>query len=352
MKKAIIIIIVILILLVAAGGAYFWYLMQQPLYEPGMVRSEENLRASLVPPEQPNDSSMWRVEEDIELFHFVEGEGRNVLIVHGGPGMPYIEPWSGLEPLTGAYRFYYYDQRGSGQSTRPIDTFTSNSYYENMTILDQTLGLGAQIADIERIRRLLGDEKLILIGHSWGGFLASLYAAEFPDRVEALILIAPADVLVMPQQSGGLFELVKQRLPAERQAEFEAYMQEYLDFGNIFTRSEADMVALNGEFGQYYQAVIDTSLPEQGQPGGWMTHAMYFSMGQRHDYREALKAVTAPVLVIHGAEDLQTEETTRIYVEAFSNAQFQVIEQAGHFAFLEQPDVFSQIMSKFLADLD
>lgn len=68
-----------------------------------------------------------------------------------------------------------------------------------MTTLEQTLGLGAQIADIERIRRLLGDEKLILMGHAWGGFLALLYAAEFPDRIDALILVFPADVLVMPQ---------------------------------------------------------------------------------------------------------------------------------------------------------
>jgi proline iminopeptidase len=352
MRKIIIFIISILMVLVIAGGAYVWYVMQQPLYEPGMVRAEENLRAPLVPPEQLADSPMWRVEEDIDLFHFAEGQGRNVLIVHGGPGMPYAEPWPGLEPLTEAYHLHYYDQRGCGESTRPIDTFASNNYYENMTTLDRTLGLGAQIADIERIRRLLGDDRLILIGHSWGGFLAALYAAEFPEHVEALILVSPADVLVMPQPGGDLFELVKQRLPAERQADFDAYLQEYLDFGDIFAKSEADLVALNQEFGQYYQAAIDTPLPEQGRPGGWMVQAMYFSMGRRHDYREALKAVTAPVLVIHGADDLQPEEATRLYVEALPNTRFQVIAQAGHFSFLEQPDVFAQTVSEFLADLD
>ena len=348
MKKIIIIIISILIGLVIAGGAYFWYVIQQPLYEPGMVRGEDNLRASLVPPEQPENSLAWRVEEDIELFHFAEGEGRNVVIVHGGPGAPYIEPWTGLKPLTGTYRFHYYDQRGCGESTRPIDTFSSNNYYENMTTLDRTLGLGAQIADIERIRRLLDEDKLILIGHSWGGFLAALYAAEFPDRVDALILISPADVLVMPQQNGGLFELVRQRLPAQRQADFEAYLLEYLDFGDIFAKSEVDLVALNQEFGNYYQAALGTPLPEQGRPGGWMVQAMYFSMGRRHDYREALKAVRVPVLVIHGAEDLQAEETTRLYVEALPKARFEVIEEAGHFSFLEQPDVFAKTVSKFL----
>lgn len=352
MKKTIIILATTLVVLVVAGGAYVWYMLQQPLYEPGMVRAEKNLRAPLTPPEQADNSPLWRVEADIELAHLARGAGRNVLIVHGGPGTPYTEPWAGLEPLIGTYRFHYYDQRGCGQSTRPIDTFASNNYYQNMTTLDQTLGLSAQVADMERIRRLLGDEQLLLIGHSWGGFLAALYAAEFPEHIEALILVAPADVLVMPQPSGGMFELVKQHLPAERRADFEAYLQEYLDFGNIFTKSEADLVALNQEFGMYYQAAVDTPLPQPGQPGGWMVQAMYFSMGQRHDYREALKAVNAPILVIHGAKDLQPEATTRAYAEAFPNATFQVIKQAGHFPFVQQPAVFAQVVGEFLDRLD
>jgi pimeloyl-ACP methyl ester carboxylesterase len=45
--------------------------------------------------------------------------------------------------------------------------------------------------------------------------------------------------------------------------------------------------------------------------------------------------VQAPLLVIHGADDLQTQATTRVYVEAFPNARFQVIEDARHFAFVE-----------------
>ena len=83
-----------------------------------------------------------------------------------------------------------------------------------------------------------------------------------------------------------------------------------------------------------------------------MGHAMYFSMGQRHDYRDALKMVATPVLIIHGTEDLQPEEASRLYVEAFPNARLQVIEQAGHFSFLEQPEVFAQTVSDFLANLD
>jgi proline iminopeptidase len=223
-----------------------------------------------------------------------------------------------------------------------------------MKTLDRSLGLGAQIADIERIRQILHDDKLILIGHSWGGFLASLYAAEFPEHVEALILVSPANTLVMPQPDAksDLFAAVREKLPADEQAQFDAFMQEYFDFKALFQKSEADLVAMNKQFGKYYLQIADVDTEwqpsSQGKPGGWMVWAGYVSMGQRHDYRPALHNVAVPVLVIHGADDLQSEAATHLYVEAFPNAEFAVIENAGHFTFEEQPEQFASVVESFL----
>ncbi len=353
MKRKLIIIASVLLVLIIAGGAGFWWMTRQPLYTPGMVSRTENLRSALTPPEQAGDPDFWQVENDISLYHFAVGNGRTVLVVHGGPGMPFREPMAGLEPLTGEYRFHYYDQRGCGKSTRPFDRFDSQNMYENMTLLDKTLGLGAQIADIERIRHILGEDKLILVGHSWGGFLASLYAAEFPDRVEKLILISPANSLVMPQPDADsdLFASVRSRLPQQELAEYDAFMKEYMDFNKLFQRSEADLIALDEQFGKYYMSVMELpeeNLVEQGELGGWMTWAMYISMGQQHDYRPLMRRVTAPVLVIHGTEDLQSEDASRLYSDTFPNARFEIIPDASHFSFQEQPEVFSQVAGDFL----
>jgi proline iminopeptidase len=222
-----------------------------------------------------------------------------------------------------------------------------------MARLERTLGLGAQIADIERIRRILGEERLVLIGHSWGGLLASLYAAEFPEHVAGLILIAPASMLVLPPPEGGsdLFESVRARLPEDQQAAFEAYMDEYMEFGGLFAKSEQDLIDLNARFGAFYAQVVDTIPIAQGRPGGWMVWAQYVSMGQRHDYRRALAAVSAPVLVLHGADDLQSEAASRLYAEAFPRSEFVVIEDAGHFMFEEQPETFSAVVEDFLGRL-
>ncbi len=357
MRKVILIAASVLVLIAIVGGAAFWVMMQQPLYEPGMVHTGKNLRAPLVPPAQTSDKNFWTVESDIKLYHFSDGAGENVLIVHGGPGFPFAQPLPGLKPLAGQYTFHYYDQRGSGKSSRPIATFSSSNYYENMQTLDKTLGLGAQIADIERIRQILGQDRLILIGHSFGGFLASLYAAEFPEHVKALVLVAPAETLIMPPESGGLFEQVKPLLPQEMRAEYDAYLKRYLDYGEIFGKSERELAALNAEFERYYTIVARQkgfAVPAESQPGaggGWMVHAMYMSMGLRHDYRSALKPVQAPVLVIHGDNDLQPEKASRMYAEAFPNAQFQVIKSAGHFSFDDQPKAFARAAGEFLSQV-
>jgi proline iminopeptidase len=351
MKKIILIVgLVILVLIIGIGGL-FYYMSMQPLYKPGMVSQGENLSAPLSPPAQPAGEQTWLVESGIELAHFSKGGGpKNVLMIHGGPGQPDTQAWSGLETLGEDYTFHYYAQRGSGESSRPIDRFESANLYQNIKTLDQQLGIGAQIADIERIRQILGQEKLILIGHSFGGFLASLYAAEFPEHVEALVLLAPANVLVMPQPDAesDLFASVSANLPADQQAEFEAFMKEYMDFNALFEKSEQDLVDMNNKFGEYYIQALDLPTTEDvGNPGGWMVWAQYVSMGQRHDYRSALAKVTAPVLVLHGGDDMQSEAASRLYSDAFPNAQFVVIDNATHFAFEEQPEAFAQAVGTF-----
>ncbi|UCC51398.1 MAG: alpha/beta hydrolase [Anaerolineaceae bacterium] len=352
MSKMILIVVgVILLVLIIGAGIYLWNSMNKPLYEPGLVRAEKNLRAPLVPPAQMEDSDFWQVEPDIQLHHFNAGEGRNVLIIHGGPGQPYLEAWPGLEALAGDYRFHYYDQRGAGQSTRPIDTFDSKNFYANSTRLEETLGLSAQLADIERIRQILGEEKLIIIGHSFGAFQAALYAAEFPEHVEALVLVTPASMLLMPMEVPGLFETVEELLPADMLADYQTWQENYFDFGNIFSRSEDELVALNEEFARYFVAALadeNIQIPENARPGGWMVHAMYLSMGQRHDYRPAMESVTAPVLIVHAADDFQAEAASRTYLDVFPHAQFETIADAGHMVFYDQPAQFAEVVSEFL----
>lgn len=345
----------VLILVVLAVGFMFWK-MGQPVYEFGVVSTEDNLRSPLRPPEQ-TDPTKWQVESDITLHFDVYGEGRPVIIVHGGPGIPYANSWKGLKSLEDQYAFYYYHQRGAGKSTRPIERFKSKNYPKNVSELTQTLGLGAQIADIERIRRIMKEEKLLLIGHSFGGFVASLYAAEFPKQVEKLILVAPAGVLTPPQKGNDIFENVRNRLPGNEQSEYNELVKEYFNFGGIFAKSDDDLVDLHTKIGHYLVKGMgyDLSLLETPpKPGGWSSFSVYFSIGKSPDFRHAVEHIIAPTLILHGKDDEISLSGSKEYQEYIPNAKFVSLDCkntktiSGHFIYDDCPDQFADAVRYFL----
>ena len=326
-----------------------------PLYQPGDIGSNEKLKTSFVPPDQSGvKEGYWKVEDNILLYHFSDRTGTPVLIIHGGPGYPPDKSWEALNLINQNYEFIYYHQRGCGKSSRPLDEFESKNFYKNMITLNKTLGIGAQLADIERIRKILEHKQLILIGHSFGAFLASLYAAEFPENVKAMVLVAPADVLVMPSKNGGLFEQVGKLLPENLSEEYQDYLKRYFDYKNIFEKNERELSDLNLEFTKYYSAALktkDLNMESQttiNESGGWMVLAMYFSMGKKHDYREALNEVSVPVLVIHGENDIMPVEASQLYANILPNSKLTVIKNASHFSYDEQPEEFAKIVESFL----
>ena len=102
-----------------------------------------------------------------------------VVVLHGGPGVPdmagdvaYFGRLSALH-----YDVYVYDQLGSGRSTRLPDP---TGY-----------GVGRDVADLEGVRQAIGARQMVLVGHSYGGLLATHYLAAHPGNVERLVLSSP-----------------------------------------------------------------------------------------------------------------------------------------------------------------
>lgn len=335
-----------------AAAAYGWHWMTGPMYQPGDVRAGKFVTEPLTPAPIVNDR--WLVAPGIELHHFEEGTGTPILVVHGGPGFAPTRPWRAGSLLASDYRLVYYHQRGCGLSSRPIRSFPSSNMYANMGALHRTLGLPAQVADIERIRRILGVEKLILLGHSFGADIAAFYAAEFPEHVHALIYVAPADLAVLPNKQGDLFELVRQRLPAEMKPEYESYLAEYFDFGRALRRSDAESSAFYGRFGRFYAAAVGGPAPvsSDATTSGYVPLAVFCSMGKHHDYTSALHGVRTPSLVIHGSRDLQPETVSRNFAAHFPNCRFVKIEGATHFAFDDRPEEFAGEVRAFLSSVE
>lgn len=131
--------------------------------------------SQLYPAIEPYKTHRLQVSEVHNLYIEEAGnpKGQPVVFLHGGPG-------GGVSPEhrcffdPNHYRIILFDQRGSGQST-PCADLRENTTWD-------------LVRDIERIRTMLGIEKWVVFGGSWGSTLALSYAITHPNRVTGLIL--------------------------------------------------------------------------------------------------------------------------------------------------------------------
>ncbi|WPB72676.1 alpha/beta hydrolase [Archangium violaceum] len=341
----------------AAAGTWWW--MGRALFEPGTVEQvlAERGETLEVPPGQRADASSWQVAPGVQLHHVAVGQGRDLVVVHGGPGLPPAAPWRAAVLASDTLRWHFYDQRGCGASSRPLIHAPPGGTWQAMQAVEARLGLAAQLADLERIRRLLGQERLTLVGHSFGALVAALYAAEWPERVRALVLVAPAPLVTMPAGDDDLFTQVRARLDPEGQRALEAWMKHTFDFPSRLQEDEARLAEHFADFGPLYAQAIQRERPEallpgSGAPGGWLSLGLYLSLGRHHDWSAWLRRVRAPTLVIHGAEDLQPRTATARVVQALPHARLVELSGSGHFPFEEQPEAFAATLRAFLAEVE
>ncbi len=148
----------------------------------------------------------------MELFYRKEGTGSPIVIVHGLYGSS--DNWLNLgKHLAEKHTVYMVDQRNHGRSA-----FASSHTYNDLR------------DDLEEFFDQHNIEKAILLGHSMGGKVAMWFAADFPERIEKLVIadIAPKDYLLLKEE--GQFYLHRNILLA---------MQE-IDFSQVKSRSDVD----------------------------------------------------------------------------------------------------------------
>lgn len=130
----------------------------------------------LFPEIEPYDSGYLRVSDVHEIYYEQSGnpQGRPVFFLHGGPGGS-AGPVSRRLYDPKKFRIVLHDQRGAGRS-RPFADLREND----------TRNL---VEDIERLRRHLKiEEKILILGGSWGSTLALAYAEAHPERVSGMVL--------------------------------------------------------------------------------------------------------------------------------------------------------------------
>jgi proline-specific peptidase len=263
----------------------------------------------------------------VTLFTRRVGDGPPTIVLHGGPGAhhDYLLPQYDLLAVRRALQ--YYDQRGGGRSP---------------TSRNVTLGWEAHVADLDALRRHWGISAATLLGYSWGGLLAMLYAVRHPGAVSRLALACPA-----PART------------ADRRR-FEAAFAERSRAPTIVAAREAlqrsDLRTTDPD--AYRQRLFELSVagyfhdPERVRDltpfrvTGRTQQAVWDSLGD-YDLEADLRALRVPCLVLAGRHDPIPVDAARRIADCLA-AEMVVLEDSGHCPHVEEPERFTAVLDGWL----
>jgi proline iminopeptidase len=281
-----------------------------------------------VPP--PGDDFV-ATDDGLRLWYEVRGEGEDVLVVPAGMLLR-----ESLAPLAEHRRVVFYDPRNRGRSDRADLANVS---------------LDWQISDLENLRLALGVERMSLLGWSGLGMEMAAYTIRHPERVHRLVQLSPvAPAAAVAREAGGdrRAERIDQAALADLFRKFDA--GEFDGRDAEFCRSFAKLT-LPSNFADPKLAdrVTDVCDLENEWPSNLFPYfdALIRSFGD-YDWRPALDTLRVPRLVIHGREDGIPLAGAEAWVRGHDQARLLVVDQAGHFAFIEQPEVVFAAVNRFL----
>ncbi len=282
---------------------------------------------------------------DAELYVEEEGKGSPLILINGGPGGThhYFHPWFSYAKKYA--RVIYYDQRGCGLS----DFKPGKEGYS----------VHQAVEDLDAIRKALDIEKWVLLGYSYGGFLAQFYTVNHPENVAGLILLGASTGMhvdtgtsrqrqFMAEEEGARLKEIRgelQQLSKEKDLPREKYMQLLL-YNNF----------LNGDWKRQNFYKPSPERLSQFALYEWV-HDLDFngimnrSKG-RIDLTGAFGGNPIPTLILEGKWDLTWgEEKPQIFKGNHPNAQMVVFENSGHGIYDEEPEKFFAVLKDFIKNL-
>ena len=277
----------------------------------------------------------WVDSDNAQIFCRTIGKGKPLIVLHGGPGLSqdYLLPQ--LYKLAENNFVIFYDQRGCGQSTGEIN-------------LD-TINIQSFVNDLDNIRKAFNFKTISILGHSWGGFLAMEYAIAHPDRVEKLVLSNSA-----PSSSDGyaLFGAEWLRRTAPYQEEM------------TILRDTPGFKEGNSELREQYYRILFRAYchnPEHANllnlhmsPTAIVNGAQVLDIMQQnvfkkpHNLAESLSHLSIPTLVIHGDDDVVPPSTAQTTHECIDGSSYILMQNCGHFPYVEDPDIYFECLKNFL----
>jgi proline iminopeptidase len=276
-----------------------------------------------------------------ELYYREVGQGRPLILLHGGPDFDHSYLLPDMDRLADSYRLIYYDQRGRGKSARGVSP--------------DDVSIQTEIDDLEHLRAFLQLDSVALLGHSWGGVLALAYAIQHSDRMSHLILMNTAaashdDYLVQQQEVQGRKAVYAREITA-------------LSSSAAFQRGDPDAVAAyyRLHFSNTIQqpqhlerliASLKSSFTKEGVLKGRAIEDRLIAetwSSREFNLCPALGKLSIPTLVIHGDYDFIPKACAVHIAQAIPGARFVLLSGCGHFAYIASPDDIRKEIADFFS---
>jgi len=279
---------------------------------------------------------------DVRLFFEVFGqelafpdpsmERRPVVIgLHGGPGLDGTKLRYQLSDLSDVAQVVVPDQRGHGRSDRGSP---------------ETWNLAAWAGDVKNLSDALGIEHPVVLGTSFGGFVAQQYATTYPEHPAGLILLSTGPRITSLEETVARFRDVGGEEAADIvRRDWESPSEETdAEWRRVIgpltsLRKDADPLIARLEAARAQTMDVNR-------------HVM--SELKAMDLRDRLEAVRCPTLVILGERDpLVPTHLGREIVEAIPGglARLELVSEAAHEVMVDNPWESARLVREFLAGL-
>ena len=274
---------------------------------------------------------------DTRLFVEERGTGDIALIaLHGGPGLDHTTFGAWLDPLGDVCRLLLVDERAQGRSEPAAP---------------ETWTLTQHARDVDALATALDLERYVVLGHSFGSFIALQHAVDFAGRPSGTVVssgIPSERFLAHVEEQLASFEPVELRAQVTSSWAREAE-----------ARSPEDVAQLFAEQLPFHFA--DPRDPRIAEMRAAMADARYApdvlraaaTEGYGHiEVEDRLAGVTHPVLVLAGRHDRTCSlPAAEAIARGIPGAELVVLEHSGHMTFVEEPDAYRAALRQFLARL-
>ena len=281
-----------------------------------------------------------------------------LLYLHGGPGASCLDFVNQAKALSGKMKVVIFDQLGVLRS----DGIAENESYS----------MEYQIEMVEEMRKILGIEKWSVLGHSYGGMLAVLYASACPDSVHKIILECPS--LWFEDSARSTAEYLSEHIHSLNNGEA-VKLWEKVRFADYQDKTEVvwDLSSLLGYVTdmelRFYLHGITLEEYEMSMDTTDIANEMW-SKGEQHlkklletpaagsaqkrvlmtdDLLPLIPKIAAPMLLINGKYDPAcTKHQIEYIMNGAQDVTRAVFENSGHFPRLEEAEKYTNTVLSFL----